>query len=47
MQRENVERIREVETYRDPHYGGTVQLSNQLGAVIADGTATVTISDDD
>lgn len=28
-QRESVEQIRGVETYNDPHYGGTVQLSNQ------------------
>ena len=29
QQRESVESIRGVETYNDPHYGGTVQLSNQ------------------
>lgn len=28
-QRETIEGIRGVETYNDPHYGGTVQLSNQ------------------
>jgi hypothetical protein len=28
-QRESIESIRGVETYNDPHYGGTVQLSNQ------------------
>jgi hypothetical protein len=28
-QRETIESIRGVETYNDPHYGGTVQLSNQ------------------
>ena len=28
-QRERIEGIRGVETYTDPHYGGTVQLSNQ------------------
>ena len=28
-QRESIEAIRGVETYNDPHYGGTVQLSNQ------------------
>lgn len=28
-QRERIESIRGVETYSDPHYGGTVQLSNQ------------------
>lgn len=28
-QRERIESIRGVETYNDPHYGGTVQLSNQ------------------
>lgn len=28
-QRESIESIRNVETYNDPHYGGTVQLSNQ------------------
>jgi hypothetical protein len=27
-QRETIETIREVETYNDPHYGGTVQLSH-------------------
>lgn len=29
QQRETIEGIRGVETYNDPHYGGTVQLSNQ------------------
>ncbi len=29
QQRERIESIRGVETYNDPHYGGTVQLSNQ------------------
>jgi hypothetical protein len=29
-QRETIESIRGVETYNDPHYGGTVQLSNQF-----------------
>jgi hypothetical protein len=29
QQRESIESIRGVETYNDPHYGGTVQLSNQ------------------
>jgi hypothetical protein len=29
QQRETIESIRGVETYNDPHYGGTVQLSNQ------------------
>lgn len=29
QQRETIEAIRGVETYNDPHYGGTVQLSNQ------------------
>ncbi|MBK8007008.1 MAG: hypothetical protein IPK12_24955 [Gemmatimonadetes bacterium] len=44
MQRENVERIREVETYRDPHYGGTVQLSNhyQHAWQLRDGTYVLT-----
>jgi hypothetical protein len=28
-QRESIESIRGVETYNDPHYGGSVQLSNQ------------------
>ncbi len=28
-QRESIEAIRGVETYNDPHYGGSVQLSNQ------------------
>ena len=28
QQRESIESIRGVETYNDPHYGGTVQLSN-------------------
>lgn len=29
-QRESIEAIRGVETYNDPHYGGTVQLSSQF-----------------
>lgn len=29
QQRETIEGVRGVETYNDPHYGGTVQLSNQ------------------
>ena len=31
QQRERVEAIRGVETYDDPHFGGTVQLSSQYG----------------
>jgi hypothetical protein len=43
-QRERIEAIRGVETYNDPHYGGTVQLSNHFEHAwqLRDGTYVLT-----
>jgi hypothetical protein len=44
QQRDRIESIRGVETYNDPHYGGTVQLSNQFQHAwqLRDGTYVLT-----